>query len=93
MRNLIKKKINEEKNILLIEKSKNKEGDYSQMYYNGAIKLLEDFPINDNIIVWNNYIKEKRIESKRYIDSDYWLGVSEELDILSNIIINENLFV
>ena len=65
MRNLIKKKINEEKNILLIEKSKNKEGDYSQMYYNGAIKLLEDFPINDNIIAWNNYIKEKRIESKR----------------------------
>lgn len=88
MRYSIKKEFDKEKSVLIVEKSKNKKEDYSQMYYDGAISCIENFPIDDNIAVWNDYVSEKRAESKRHINSDYWNGVYDELEILSDIINN-----
>lgn len=86
LQSIVAKRINEEKSVLIIEKTKNKIGDYSQIYYDGAIKCLEDFPVKENIIAYNTYLKEKRVESKIHIDSEYYQGVSEALDILTDIL-------
>ena len=86
MNKIIERKINEQKAILTIEKFKNKQGDYSQIHYEGAIKALEEFPINDNIVAKNQWLKEKRVETKRQRNSEWWQGYSEGLDILTDIL-------
>ena len=83
----IKERIYQEKLSLQVDKSKNNPSDYSQIYYEGAIKCLDEYPSDGNIVESNHWISEKRVECRRHRHegSDFWEGYWDALDIICEI--------
>ena len=83
----IKEQLHRERASLEADRLRDQPRDYSQMYYEGAIKCLNEYPVDGNIIESNHWISEKRVECRRHRPegSDYWLGYWDALDIICEI--------